>query len=216
MRCACIFRAWGIGLWWFSGSKGGRLVVACLLAMLAVVGAWWVTCGRDPKDVELYAAFLNEAAENRIDPNTAVVVHARTSTLANELMQWASVEAELTKRIPQASPAAVRALSQVGSGDTPLADELTSLVRKDFLSGVLDTLAYNDIFSSDSLEESYKCFAHAILVRFSRIGFDAQTKQALFVVSSHCGGLCGTGRLVLMQRNWCKWRVVAAKTIWVA
>jgi hypothetical protein len=55
------------------------------------------------------------------------------------------------------------------------------------------------------------------LVSFSRVGFNAARTQAVVSVSRGCGGLCGTGTLVLLARNPDgRWRVVGSVLMWVS
>lgn len=54
------------------------------------------------------------------------------------------------------------------------------------------------------------------LLTFSRVGFSADGTQALFYVSGNCGGLCGAGYYVLMERHYEHWVIKKEINVWVA
>jgi hypothetical protein len=50
----------------------------------------------------------------------------------------------------------------------------------------------------------------------SKIGFSADGSQALFYATNSCGGKCGTGTYVVMQKSDVSWKVVKEILIWVS
>lgn len=55
------------------------------------------------------------------------------------------------------------------------------------------------------------------LVTLSRVGFNAARTQAVVGVSRGCGGLCGTGTVVLLERDPDgHWRVVRNALLWIS
>jgi hypothetical protein len=54
------------------------------------------------------------------------------------------------------------------------------------------------------------------LVRFSSPAFTQDSSKALVYVSHSCGGLCGTGWLVLLNRSQGTWRIESQSMIWVS
>jgi hypothetical protein len=56
----------------------------------------------------------------------------------------------------------------------------------------------------------------ANVVSFSRVGWDAGSRQALLLLSTACGALCGSGNLVLLQRRYGIWSIVKTHRVWVA
>jgi hypothetical protein len=54
------------------------------------------------------------------------------------------------------------------------------------------------------------------LLTFSRVGFSTDGAQALFYVSSNCGGLCGGGYYVVMERLNGRWVIEKEINVWVA
>jgi hypothetical protein len=54
------------------------------------------------------------------------------------------------------------------------------------------------------------------LVRLSRVGFNSDGNQAAFYVSNNCGGLCGGGYFVIMEKVNSNWKVVQEVQLWVS
>jgi len=53
-------------------------------------------------------------------------------------------------------------------------------------------------------------------ISLSRPGFNAARNQALVYIEHHCGGLCGTGRYVLLEKSKDRWRVIQEEMVWVS
>jgi hypothetical protein len=54
------------------------------------------------------------------------------------------------------------------------------------------------------------------LLTFSRVGFSTDGAQALLYVSSNCGGLCGGGYYVVMERHNGRWVIEKEINVWVS
>lgn len=54
------------------------------------------------------------------------------------------------------------------------------------------------------------------LLRLSRVGFDSDGNQAAFYISNDCGGLCGSGYFVIMEKVNSDWKVVQEVQIWLS
>jgi len=50
----------------------------------------------------------------------------------------------------------------------------------------------------------------------SRVGFSSDGKQALFYVGNWCGGKCGTGSYVVMEKQGATWRIAKEVFIWMS
>jgi hypothetical protein len=74
------------------------------------------------------------------------------------------------------------------------------------------------IFSGDGWwEEFYKVFpASRGLVQFTAPAFSTDGRKAMVYVSHSCGGLCGTGWLVLLARDAGGWRITDRKMLWIS
>lgn len=54
------------------------------------------------------------------------------------------------------------------------------------------------------------------LFRLSRVGFNSDGTQAAFYISNHCGGLCGGGHFVIMEKVDASWKVMQEVQVWVS
>lgn len=54
------------------------------------------------------------------------------------------------------------------------------------------------------------------IMTFSRVGFSEDGTQALFYLSNHCGGLCGTGMYVVMEKRNGKWAIEKEIEMWIS
>jgi hypothetical protein len=61
----------------------------------------------------------------------------------------------------------------------------------------------------------YKLYGSG-MVTWSRIGFNADGTQALFYESYRCGGLCGTGRYIVMEKRNGGWVIGNDNVVWVS
>jgi len=51
---------------------------------------------------------------------------------------------------------------------------------------------------------------------FSPVGYDSKGNEALVYLGHHCGGLCGTGHLVLLQKENGRWIVKNRVMLWIS
>lgn len=83
---------------------------------------------------------------------------------------------------------------------------------------VIGNHEYENYFKSyKHLTEGWELFHHkfsnkAILIQLSQIASDG--KRAVFYFSSQCGGLCGTGRLILFYKQNDEWEYFDTLSIW--
>jgi hypothetical protein len=54
------------------------------------------------------------------------------------------------------------------------------------------------------------------LLHASRVGFNSDGNQAAFYISNHCGGLCGGGYFVIVEKVNSNWKVVQEMQVWVS
>ncbi len=66
-------------------------------------------------------------------------------------------------------------------------------------------------------EEFYKKYPESYgYVVLSRVGFDAEKRQAMVYVSRYCGGLCGDGAYILLTKDEGRWKVKNELRLWVS
>lgn len=84
---------------------------------------------------------------------------------------------------------------------------------------VIDSAQLESIFKKDGGDwlAYHKQFPGSPgLLTFSRVGFSTDGAQALFYVSSNCGGLCGGGYYVVMGRHNGRWAIEKEINVWVS
>lgn len=82
---------------------------------------------------------------------------------------------------------------------------------------IVDSTELDPIFKSGSWPAFYKRFPDSPgIVRFSRVGFGADGTQALFYLSHTCGGLCGGGEYVVMERRDGRWVIEKEIETWMS
>jgi hypothetical protein len=54
------------------------------------------------------------------------------------------------------------------------------------------------------------------LLTFSRVGFSPDGTQALFYLSANCGGLCGSGYYIVMEKHSGQWVIKKEINVWVS
>lgn len=68
-----------------------------------------------------------------------------------------------------------------------------------------------------SWEDFYKRYPDSSgLIVLSRVGFNPAMNQAMIYIEHSCGGLCGTGHYVLLEKTSDNWRVVQQIMVWVS
>jgi hypothetical protein len=94
--------------------------------------------------------------------------------------------------------------------------EITALDREQFagLPLVLSSRAeVDDVFENKG---GWEALGASTIVRFSRIGYSCDGNQALLYRSQSCGGLCGSGDLVILEKKGDKWQVVLTRMLWIS
>jgi hypothetical protein len=84
---------------------------------------------------------------------------------------------------------------------------------------ILTTSEMQSIFRTpgDIWGRYYEKYPHATgLLKMSRVGFNPDGNQAAFYISNSCGGLCGAGYFVIMEKVDSKWKVVQEVQVWVS
>lgn len=68
-----------------------------------------------------------------------------------------------------------------------------------------------------SWDDFYKMYPTSVgIISLSRVGFSASMNQALVYIDHGCGGLCGTGHYVLLEKSADGWRVVNRRMVWIS
>lgn len=82
---------------------------------------------------------------------------------------------------------------------------------------LVDSAQLNSMFKKNGggWNAYYKQYGSG-MVTWSRVGFNADGTQALFYESYRCGGLCGTGRYMVMEKTSGGWVIGANIVVWVS
>jgi len=78
---------------------------------------------------------------------------------------------------------------------------------------ISDREEVDDIFENKG---GWGALGASTIVHFSRIGFSCGGNQALVYRSRSCGRRCGTGDLVVLEKNGSKWQVVLTRLLWIS
>lgn len=80
-----------------------------------------------------------------------------------------------------------------------------------------DSSQLASLFKNGGWPAFYKRFPGATgILTFSRVGLNSNGTQALFVVSSQCGELCGSGYYVIMETRDDRWITVKEIQAWMS
>lgn len=177
------------------------------------------------RDGLVLASYLNEGVAS-LNKGTAsvkklrpLIIHPRSLLPNAEELGWSQ---------PAHVQAVLRGVSESAAKDLLLQGRATRLIRFPLahldvrLTAVCATEAQLDgIFKEDGLDAAWRRFykmfpGSAGLLQFSSVGYSTDHKQAVFVDSMACGGLCGSGRLVAMSKQDGRWGVQNWKSLWVS
>ena len=84
---------------------------------------------------------------------------------------------------------------------------------------LIDSTRLDNIFKNNGRGwmTYYKQFPNSQgILTFSRVSFSADGTQALFYLSNRCGGLCGCGRYVVMEKRNGHWMIGKEIEMWVS
>ena len=81
----------------------------------------------------------------------------------------------------------------------------------------MDSSQLDSIFKNGDWLAYYKRFPGSPgILTFSRVGFSEDGAQALFYVADRCGGLCGGGFYVVMQKRSGHWLIEKEIEMWIS
>jgi len=104
---------------------------------------------------------------------------------------------------------AVANLLRMSADQTPLARE-----HFENLPIVLTSQAeIDDVFQNKG---GWSALGASTILRFSRIGFNCSRDQALLYRSQSCGLLCGSGQLLILEKDGEQWQTVSTLFLWIS
>jgi hypothetical protein len=170
--------------------------------------------------VSAYLAGRSARGEGKQQASKIVILNT-TSSGDNELLgdegrpvPWAKTAESLRQKAPS--------LQQ-----TTIDGFRTASARQALLSRAFRIPAEYEIIDSAQLESAFKrggdWTAYYALYpgsqgyeTLSRVGFNADATQALFYASNHCGGMCGGGWYVVMEKRNGRWLTSNEIDMWVS
>jgi len=168
---------------------------------------------------EVVAAYLNSLVPDQPQLKTLILSSA-TATADDAFIGDGSRAARLSQEFPEATRAVIDDFLAVTHSSSTL-QVPKALVRRELRWRVASEHDLNRIFDLPSLgqawEQFYKEYPNAAgITRFSRVGVDTSSTQALLYFSMTPGGLGGAGFFVLMHRRLGIWRVLSSKQAWIS
>jgi len=129
-------------------------------------------------------------------------------------MRWKTTTKLLRKQAPALDRTTLEAFRKTNTEQ--------ALLRHSFQLGIdyelVDADRIDAIFKNGGWwPDYYKAFPGAQgVLGLSRVGFSADGGQALFYAGNSCGGKCGTGSYVLMQKRDGRWAIAKEIVMWVS
>lgn len=129
-------------------------------------------------------------------------------------LSWTEISAYLRKEMPTLQRASLNSFRDVNahpasfqrSFHLPVAYELVDKTE-------IDAVLKQDGWWKDF----YKKYPNSQgILSFSRVGFSPDGKQAIFYASNGCGGKCGTGTYVIMEKVDSGWKVAKEILFWIS
>ncbi len=173
-------------------------------------------CARENLQDTLLAQHLGERIK-LIDSPGGVVIQSSTFILAERMHHWKQAQ-DIRAESPRIQMSTATNLLSVGSTSRPVELRHSGLPTglKIYRASEAELKAIFDTSSLTSAWEQFRSkFQKAThLVRFSNVGFNETKDQAAFILSTACGGLCGSGQLVLMKRTATAWGTQESTNLW--
>jgi hypothetical protein len=128
---------------------------------------------------------------------------------------WEKTAESLRKKAPSLQQATIDSFRKANSQQALLHRSISSPIDYE----VVTSAQLEPIFCKHCGDwpEYYKRFPGAGgIVTWSRVGFNSDGTQALFYESYRCGGLCGSGRYMVMDKKNGSWMIGTDIVVWVS
>lgn len=210
-----------------------RTRTICVLLILLVVSA---SCQKHPSPPEynVLSAFINSklASQKGVQPTgpigngiARIVIFNTTESDQDghnvrldgngQPIPWAQTASSLQSTVPTLKQATIDAFREVNRQQASLQRSFHPAIDYE----VVDTAQLESFFKKGGGDwfAFYKRFPGSRgITTFSRVGFSEDGTQALFYVSNVCGGLCGTGMYVVMEKRNGIWTIEKEIEMWVS
>jgi hypothetical protein len=126
---------------------------------------------------------------------------------------WTQTAGSLQNKVPTLKRTTIDAFREVNRQQASLRRSF----HPAFDYELVDSTQLDSIFKNGDWPAYYKRFPGSPgILTFSRVGFNAGGTQALFYLNNRCGGLCGTGMYVVMEKRNGRWMVEKEIEMWVS
>lgn len=127
---------------------------------------------------------------------------------------WGKISRYLRKQSPRLQTSTLNSFRDANTHPAPL----RPLFQLGLPYELVDKVEIDAIFENHGWwTDYYKKYPDSQgFLTLSRIGFSADGKQAMFYSTNGCGGKCGTGTYVVMEKVGASWRVMKEILMWVS
>jgi len=212
--------------------KRTRAVAICVLVILLAATTACRNTRVKAAEYEVLSAFIDAKFPSRkgIEPfaltgegiSRIVIRNLSESNEEESSMQldgngqpipWTQTASSLQSKAPALKRTTVDAFREVNARQTTFKRSFHTVIDYE----LVDSTQIESIFKNGSWPAYYKRFPGSLgIVEFSRVGFSADGMQALFYESHSCGGLCGGGNYVVMDRRDGRWVIEKEIEMWMS
>jgi hypothetical protein len=164
----------------------------------------------------------NSGRERVVSQVSKIVVADKTESDTDDLhnlydnkpIPWKEITAYLLKKCPALEAVTLNSFREVNAHPA----NFHPLFRLPVKCELVDKREFDRIFEKGGWwKDYYKKYPDSQgFLTLSRVGFNPDDDQALFYASNGCGGKCGTGSYVVMQRIGPNWRILKEIIIWIS
>jgi hypothetical protein len=132
----------------------------------------------------------------------------------NKPTAWKEITAYLLKKCPALEAVTLDSFREVNTHPA----NFHPLFRLPVKCELIDESEFDRIFEKGGWwKDYYKKYPDSQgFLTLSRVGFNPDGDQALFYATNGCGGKCGTGSYVVMQRIGSNWRILKEIIFWIS
>jgi hypothetical protein len=200
-----------------------RTLLSLPLAGVALPG-----CTRSRRQDEVFAWYLRPTLFEALKAPTGEgpsrrpirLVVASQVSVASTFFSSADLPAQI-KSVSAVHPSAVADLLLHKEATTQVqlpGSLLPSAMAVDYVSPQAQRAIFNDgLGLGKAWDRFYKIYpGSGGLLTFSPVGFSVDGSQAVFAFAIGCGGLCGSGHVILMRRDGSGWVTQDEQQLWVS
>jgi hypothetical protein len=204
------------------------VIPAVVLVLIALCFAGWfilvhrrANAGLSTAEYDVLSAYLNSKAKD-VKARKLVVLDTTESDERHTPMNgdgqpipWAETAKFLQEKAPTLQAATLDAFRRANRNQVKVRQSFNIAI--DY--GIADSAVIDPIFKKGggSWPAYYKQFPESQgVLTFARVGFNPEGTQALLYWSNYCGGLCGGGGYVVLEKREAHWIVRNEIEMWIS